>query len=74
MPYLRGNQDGCLVESAISLAAILPVSNLFHPVDYLSVRPLLDGDVGHSRRRRGTMPVLLVWWEPDHISGTNLLD
>jgi hypothetical protein len=30
--------------------------------------------VGHGSRWRGTMPVLLTGREPDHVTGTDLLD
>src|SRR5580704_4102928 len=54
--------------------AVLPIADLFHPVDHLAVFLLLNGDVRHGCSRRGTVPVLLAGGEPDHITGMDLLD
>src|SRR3954471_11358939 len=48
---------------------VLLVGHLLHPVDDFSVELLLDGDVGHCRRRRCAMPVLLVWRAPHDVTG-----
>ena len=50
------------------------VTDLFHPVDNLAVEIFLNGNMRHSRRRGGAMPVLLAGREPDHITGPDLLD
>ena len=47
---------------------------MLHPVDYLAVLLLLNGDVRHASCRRRAMPVLLVRREPDHVTRTDLLD
>src|SRR5690349_22316016 len=59
---------------SLPLGLILFVADLFHPVNSLSVEPFLNGDVRHRRGRRGTVPMLLPWWEPDHVAGPDLLD
>lgn len=53
--------------------SVLLVTDLFHPVDNFTVELFLNGDVRHGRSRRGTVPVLLAGWEPDHITGPYLL-
>ena len=53
---------------------ILPVADLFHPVDNLAIELFLNGNVRHGGGRRGPMPVLLTRSEPDHVTGANLLD
>jgi len=55
-------------------APILLFTDLFQPVDHLAVLLFLYGDMRHGRGRRGTMPVLLAGREPDHVTGTDLLD
>jgi hypothetical protein len=55
-------------------AAVLFVADLFHPVDDLAVELFLNGNMRHGRGRRGTMPMLLAWREPDHIAGMDLLN
>src|SRR6185437_6084020 len=42
--------------------------------DHLPILFLLNGDVRHGRGPRRSMPVLLAWRKPDHVSWTNLLD
>src|SRR4051812_36208549 len=53
---------------------VLFVAHVLQPVDDLAVELLLDGDMRHGRGRRGTVPMLLARWEPDHIAGMDLLD
>jgi hypothetical protein len=55
-------------------ALVLFVADLFQPVDNLPLQLFLNGDVRHGRSWRGSMPVLLVRREPDHITGPDLLD
>src|SRR5260221_13591275 len=55
-------------------AEVLFVADLFHPVDDLAVELFLNGNMRHGRGRRGTMPMLLAWREPDHIAGMDLLN
>ena len=47
---------------------------MLHPVDYLAVFLLLNGDVRHASDRRRAMPVLLAGREPNYVSRTNLFD
>src|SRR5215211_5235546 len=56
------------------LAAVLLVTDLFHPVDRLAVVLLLDRDMGHGRCRRGAMPVLDAGRSPDNVARPDLLD
>ena len=56
------------------LLPVLPVTDLFHPIDNLAVELFLNGDVRHGRRRRGAVPVLFAGREPDHITRPDLLD
>ena len=53
---------------------VLCVGDVFHPVDRLSVKALLDGYVCHARRRCCSVPVLFAGREPDHVARANLLD
>src|SRR5487761_717213 len=53
---------------------VLFVADLFHPVDNLTVELFLNGDVRHGRGRRGPMPVLLTWRNPDHITRPDFLN
>src|SRR5258706_8266442 len=57
-----------------SSAGVLLVADLLHPLDDLAVEPLLDRDVGHGRGRSRAVPVLLAGREPDHVTGSDLLD
>jgi hypothetical protein len=56
------------------LLAVLFVADLLHPVSVLAVERLGDGDMGHRRRRRRSMPMLKPWRKPDDIAGPELLD
>ena len=62
------------IPTKIALAAVLLVTNVFHPLDNLPVQAFLDGNVGHGRSRRGPMPVFHSRWNPDNIALSNLLD
>src|SRR4051794_10160188 len=56
------------------LPLVLLVGDLLEPLDRLPVERLLNRDVRHRRRRRGSMPVFLVWLDRDDVSGANLLN
>src|SRR5271165_4922546 len=58
----------------VSSLTVLLVSDLFHPIDSLTVEPFLDRDMGHCRCRRGAVPVLLTRRNPDHIPRPDLFD
>src|SRR3974390_190400 len=47
---------------------------MLHPVDDLAVELFLNGNVRHRCGRRGSVPVLLAWREPDHVAGTDFFD
>ena len=49
------------------------VTDMFHPIDSLSVKLFLDGDVRHGRIRRGPVPMLLTRRDPDYISRADFL-
>src|SRR6266567_1238779 len=66
--------ESFLLFLAAQSALVLLVTDLFHPVDNLPVELFLNGDVRHGRGRGSPMPVLLARREPDHITGSNLLD
>src|ERR1700716_4084221 len=53
---------------------VLFIADLFHPVHGLPIEPFLNGDVRHGRCRQRAMPMLFTWGEPDHVTGSNLLD
>src|SRR5689334_3479408 len=54
--------------------AILLVADVLHPVHGLAVALLLNGEVTHPRAGRGSVPVLLARWKPDHVTRPDLLD
>ena len=53
---------------------VLLVANLFHPVYDLALPLLLNGDVGHGRGQRRSMPVLLTWRKRHDIPRPDVLD
>src|SRR6266478_42987 len=55
-------------------AAILLVTDLFHPIDVFAVEPFGNSDMRHRGRRRRAVPVLLTRRKPDDIAGTDFLD
>src|SRR5215204_3281852 len=54
------------------LAAILFITDLFHPIDDLALDMFLDGDMGHGRHRRGAVPVLDGRGNPDDVARADL--
>ena len=62
------------VPAARPSPSILLVINLLHPLDDLSVEPLLDRDVRHRRCWRRAVPVLLAGRDPHDVAWPNLLD
>jgi len=69
----RRRSDAAPAEGA-GLCLILLVTHLFHPIDSCSVELLLNGYMGHRRGRRRSVPVLLAWRKPDHVTRMDLLD
>ena len=53
---------------------VLLVADRLHHLDVLAVEMLDDGDVLHARRRRGTVPMLLIRRSMDDVARLNLLD
>src|SRR5436309_4475299 len=70
MPMIPAPEDVLTIASL----AVLIVSDVLHPLDHLAVELLLDGDVGHGRGRRRSVPVLLARREPDDVARPDLLD
>jgi hypothetical protein len=68
----------CVLESktrtGLLSRSVLLVAHLFHPVHYLSIELLLNGDMRHGCGQRGPVPVLFAGWKPNHIPGADLLD
>src|SRR2546422_2853317 len=64
MPPLFGPSSGL----------VLFIADLFHPVNGLTVEPLLNGDMRHGRGCRGAVPMFLTRREPDHVTWSNVLD
>src|SRR3954468_21156965 len=56
------------------LLAVLLVADELHLVDHLAVEGLLNRGVRHRRRRARPVPVLHAGREPDHVTGSYLLD
>src|SRR3954452_22831239 len=56
------------------IGPVLLVPDVLHPLHGLAVELFLDGDVAHARGGRGAVPVLLAGWEPDYVTGPDLLD
>src|SRR5436190_1389991 len=54
--------------------SILFFADVFHPIDDFSIELFLNGEMSHSRGRCGTVPMFLTGREPDHVTGTDLLD
>src|SRR4051812_31970122 len=70
LPASRGNEgrrDG-------ASGPVLLVAHVLQPIDDLAVEGLLDGDVRHRHRRARPVPVLHPGREPDHVTGSYLLD
>src|SRR3954469_8753463 len=47
---------------------ILLFGYLLHPLDSLPIKRLGNRDMRHARGRRCAVPMLLAWWNPDHIA------
>src|ERR1039458_327183 len=56
------------------LSCILLVAHLLHPINGFAVQLFLNGNMGHCRRWRCSVPMLLSRCKPDDIAGPDLLD
>ena len=56
--------------------ALLPlfVADLIHPIDHLTIKLFLNGDMGHGIGCRDVIPMLFTRWKPNRITGTNFID
>ncbi len=61
-------------KSALQAVSQLSDSGPYYSSVTCSILLLLGGDMRHGFLRCCAVPVLLVRWEPDHITGSNLLD
>ena len=57
-----------------SLSVILLVRDLFHPVNNFSVERFLNSGMCHRDSRASAMPVLLIRFEPDHITWSDFFN
>ena len=64
----------CRDECGLISPAVLVVTDLFHPLDELSVELFLDCAVCHGGGWLSTMPMLFARREPDHVSGMDLFN
>jgi len=55
-------------------ALVLIFTDVFHPVDNLTIELFLDGNVRHGRCWRGTVPMFLIWRKPDDVTRSNFFD
>lgn len=56
------------------LALVLLVADMLQPVNSLTVKPFLNGNVRHGCSWRGTVPMFLTRREPDNIPWPNLFN
>jgi hypothetical protein len=61
-----------MVSSSVS-SAVLLVANLFHPINVLTVKLLLNGDMRHTIGCGSAMPVFHARRYPDDITRLDLL-
>ncbi len=67
-PYL------CTMSILLLSLAILAITNFFHPLNYFSIKLLLDSDMHHCSCRCGTVPMLFIRWQPNNITRINLFN
>jgi hypothetical protein len=65
---------GCYRLLGLQSGLALCVGDLLHPNGRLAVELLHYGDVCHGCGRRGAVPMLLAWREPDYIPRPNPLN
>src|SRR5207253_5568422 len=53
---------------------ILFVTYLFHPVNHLTIKLFLRGNVRHTSSGSRTMPMLFAWQKPNNITRMNFLN
>src|SRR6516164_5278469 len=56
------------------VGTVLFVADVLHPVDDPAIERLRNGYVGHCRRGRGAVPVLLAWCKPHDVARRNVFD
>jgi hypothetical protein len=56
------------------MAAVLFIADVLQPFNTLAFKHFLNGDESHGGGGRGTLPVFFARWDPDHITGTDLID
>src|SRR6266496_5101034 len=53
---------------------VLFVADFFHPVGGLAYQLFLNRNMAHGRGRCGTVPMLLIRRDPNHVTRPNILD
>src|SRR5947209_5835641 len=53
---------------------VFVVGYLFHPINDFPVEGFLNSDMCHGDGRTCAMPMLLIWFEPDHIARPDFFD
>src|SRR3954451_4797099 len=61
-------------ENLSLLGRVLRITDFFKPLDRTSIQRFLNGDMGHCRVGRGTVPVLFARLEPHDVAGTDFFD
>src|ERR1700692_4285698 len=59
---------------SVCFSEVFLVGDLLHPIHVLSVERLLNSDMRHCGRWRGTVPVFMTRWAPDHVAGSDFDD
>src|SRR5947209_6332363 len=72
MPFLTPTP--AIGDFILSLAAVLRIGNLLHPVDGRAVELLLDRDMAHGRGWPRAVPVLFAGLKPHNVAGPDFLD
>jgi hypothetical protein len=70
----RGSDGALRSQPSLSTSVILFVADLFQPIDHLTVKRFLNGNMCHCGCRRSAVPMLLVRRKPNHIAWPDFLD